>query len=35
MGLLPMRMEHLKSEGEDVPEQLFVPSKQPTPDKLY
>jgi len=35
LGLLPMRMEHLKAEGEDVPEQLFVPSKQPTPDKLY
>jgi pilus assembly protein CpaF len=35
MGILPMRMEHLRAEGEDVPEQLFVPSKQPPPDKLY
>jgi len=35
MGLLPMRMEHLKAEGEDVSEQLFVAGKQPPPDKLY
>ena len=35
MGILPMRMEHLKAEGEDVPEQLFAPLKQPSPDKLY
>jgi pilus assembly protein CpaF len=35
LGLLPMRMEHLKAEGEDVPEQLFVVGKQPPPDKLY
>src|SRR6266478_4267106 len=34
-GLLPMRMEHLRSEGEDVPESLFVPTPQPPPDKLY
>jgi pilus assembly protein CpaF len=34
-GLMPMRMEHLRAEGEDVAEQLFVPSKQPPPDKLY
>jgi pilus assembly protein CpaF len=34
-GLLPMRMEHLRAEGEEVPEQLFAPSKQPSPDKLY
>src|SRR5579859_8151823 len=34
-GVLPMRMEHLRSEGEDVPERLFVPTPQPTPDKLY
>jgi len=34
-GALPMRMEHLRAEGEDVPEQLFAPSKQPPPDKLY
>ena len=35
MGILPMRMEHLKAEGEEVPEGLFMPVKQPTPDKLY
>src|ERR1700716_1514233 len=34
-GLLPMRMEHLKAEGEDVPEGLFKPTSQPSPDKLY
>ena len=34
-GLLPMRMEHLRAEGEDVPEQIFAPAKQPSPDKLY
>src|SRR6266508_1075227 len=35
MGILPMRMEHLRAEGEDVPEQIFVAGKQPPPDKLY
>jgi pilus assembly protein CpaF len=35
MGILPMRMEHLKAEGEEVPETLFSPIKQPSPDKLY
>jgi pilus assembly protein CpaF len=34
-GLLPMRMDHLRSEGEDVPETLFTPTPQPPPDKLY
>jgi pilus assembly protein CpaF len=34
-GALPMRMEHLRSEGEDVQEKLFVPTPQPPPDKLY
>jgi pilus assembly protein CpaF len=34
-GLIPMRMEHLRSEGEDIPESLFVPTPQPPPDKLY
>jgi pilus assembly protein CpaF len=34
-GLLPMRMEHLKAEGEDVPENLFKPIGQPSADKLY
>jgi hypothetical protein len=30
-----MRMEHLRAEGEDVPESLFAPGRQPSPDKLY
>jgi pilus assembly protein CpaF len=34
-GLLPMRMEHLRAEGEDVPESLFKPTPKPSPDKLY
>src|SRR5437899_893056 len=34
-GVLPMRMEHLRAEGEDVPEQIFVAGKQPPTDKLY
>jgi pilus assembly protein CpaF len=34
-GVVPMRMEHLRSEGEDVSEKLFVPIPQPPPDKLY
>jgi Flp pilus assembly CpaF family ATPase len=34
-GILPMRMEHLRAEGEEVPESLFAPSKLPSPDKLY
>jgi pilus assembly protein CpaF len=34
-GAIPMRMEHLRSEGEDVSESLFVPTPQPSPDKLY
>jgi len=34
-GVIPMRMEHLKAEGEDVPESLFRPTPQPPPDKLY
>ncbi len=34
-GVIPMRMEHLRSEGEDVPPSLFNPTPQPPPDKLY
>jgi pilus assembly protein CpaF len=34
-GAVPMRLEHLKSEGEDIPESLFTPRSQPSPDKLY
>ncbi|HET7465955.1 MAG TPA: CpaF family protein [Candidatus Dormibacteraeota bacterium] len=34
-GIIPMRMEHLKAEGEEVPEHIFKPTPQPPPDKLY
>jgi pilus assembly protein CpaF len=34
-GVLPMRMEHLKAEGEEIPESLFMPTSQLPPDKLY
>src|SRR6266480_152054 len=33
-GIIPMRMEHLKAEGEEVPEHIFQPTPQPPPDKL-
>jgi pilus assembly protein CpaF len=34
-GVLPMRMEHLRSEGEEISESLFAPIRQPGADKLY
>src|SRR5438067_2717859 len=34
-GILPMRMEHLRSEGEEIPDSIFAPIRQPSPDKLY
>jgi pilus assembly protein CpaF len=34
-GIIPKRMEHLKAEGEEIPESLFQPTAQPPPDKLY
>jgi len=34
-GILPLRMEHLKAEGEEIPETLFIPTTQVPPDKLY
>jgi len=34
-GTIPMRMEHLRAEGEEIPESLFVPTPQLTHDKLY
>ncbi|HEX2681305.1 MAG TPA: hypothetical protein VHQ03_08430, partial [Candidatus Dormibacteraeota bacterium] len=34
-GILPMRMEHLRAEGEELDERLFSPAGQPSPDKLY
>ena len=34
-GVKPMRLEHLRSEGEEVAEAIFAPSAQPPPDKLY
>jgi pilus assembly protein CpaF len=35
MGILPKRIDHLRAEGEEIPEQLFAPVRQPAPDKLY
>src|SRR5215472_2705645 len=34
-GILPMRIEHLRAEGEEVDERLFSQAGQPSPDKLY
>ena len=34
-GVIPMRLEHLKAEGEEVPETLFRVTPQPSADKLY
>jgi len=34
-GVKPLRMEHLRAEGEDVNESIFAPTSQPSPDKLY
>jgi pilus assembly protein CpaF len=34
-GVLPMRGEHLRSEGEEIPDSLFTPIRQPGADKLY
>jgi len=34
-GVLPMRMEHLRAEGEEIPEALFAQVRQPSADKLY
>ena len=34
-GVIPMRLEHLKAEGEEVPETIFAPTPQPPPNKLY
>ena len=35
LGILPMRTEHLRAEGEDLNENIFKPAQQPPPDKLY
>jgi pilus assembly protein CpaF len=34
-GIRPMRLEHLKASGEEVPENIFEPIPEPPPDKLY
>jgi hypothetical protein len=34
-GIKPMRLEFMKASGEEVPEELFKPSHEPPPDKLY
>ena len=34
-GIKPMRLDHLKASGEDVPESIFEPIREPHADKLY
>jgi pilus assembly protein CpaF len=34
-GIRPMRLDHLKASGEEVPDSIFEPTPQPPDDKLY
>ncbi len=34
-GIMPLRLEHLRAEGEDVNESIFKPVAQPSHEKLY
>jgi pilus assembly protein CpaF len=34
-GIKPMRLDHLKASGEEVPESIFAPAGEPSHDKLY
>jgi pilus assembly protein CpaF len=34
-GVLPMRLEHMRASGEEIPEEIFRPTPEPPPDKLY
>jgi pilus assembly protein CpaF len=34
-GIRPMRLDHLKASGEEVPDEIFNPIPQPPDDKLY
>src|SRR5206468_1862158 len=34
-GIRPMRLDHMKASGEEVPDHIFEPSAQPPDDKLY
>jgi pilus assembly protein CpaF len=34
-GIKPMRLDHLKASGEEVPEAIFTPAQEPPHDKLY
>jgi pilus assembly protein CpaF len=34
-GILPMRLDHLRASGEEVPEDIFKPTPEPPHDHLY
>ena len=34
-GIKPMRLEHIKAGGEDLPDELFVPTPEPPFEELY
>jgi len=34
-GIRPMRLDHLKASGEEVPDGIFNPSQEPPHDKMY
>ncbi len=34
-GTLPMRLDHLRASGEEVPEEIFRPTPEPPHDQLY
>ncbi len=34
-GIRPMRLDHLKASGEEVPDEIFNPTPEPSHDKMY
>ena len=34
-GIRPLRLDHMKASGEEVPDHIFEPTPQPPDDKLY
>jgi pilus assembly protein CpaF len=34
-GIKPMRLEHIKASGEEIPDELFVPINEPAVEELY
>ncbi|HEX6349907.1 MAG TPA: CpaF family protein [Candidatus Dormibacteraeota bacterium] len=34
-GIRPMRLDHLKASGEEVPDEIFNPTPEPPHDKMY